>query len=175
MDPEDPIDPVVWRALLVAVRARHWIDTEWHHLEPEFGPITRQLVCNLRYLDEHGLIRMAVVKGSASESVAYPTDLWITAAGIDYLKPDGGYTAEREVVRVQLETDTLRALLELRIAQSSLPEAKKRELKDSIRALPGVAMKTAVEELVKAMMADGPGFIAFLQRWVSAAAAYLPK
>lgn len=101
------------------------------------------------YLTEHGLI--------SDESGAVPTPSWylielpmkITARGLDFLEQDGGLSAILGTVTVKLHADTIRDMLEAKIMDSPLTQADKKRFVDTLKELPGEALKTFTNKLVE--------------------------
>jgi hypothetical protein len=87
----------------------------------------------------------------------------ITARGLDFLADDGGLSALLGTVTVKLHADTLRDLIESRIARADMPEAEKKRITDHLRALPAEALKTVTTRLVEAGLDTLPNAIPLLK------------
>ena len=119
-------------------------------------------VINLWYLDDHGLI-----EALKSESLGAPPTIiaaTITHKGLDFLADDGGLSAILGTVSIKLHADTLRDLLEAKIAAADLPEPEKKRFIDHVRSLPGEALKTVTTYLVEQALDHLPDAIPLLQK-----------
>ena len=107
----------------------------------------RQVVGNLLYLDEHGLISL---KQSQCLGESMPSATWRltepTAKGIDFLADDGGLSAILGVVTVKLHSDTIKSLLAAKIDASDLPPDVKERYKSSLSTIKDAAL-TKITEL----------------------------
>lgn len=116
---------------------------------------------NLWYLDEHGL-----VDALKSEVIGAPPTVVaarITARGLDFLAGDGGLSAILGTVTVRLHADTIRDLLEAKIAASDLPAEEKQTLGDAIRKLPADALTAATNKLVELAIDQVPNAISIVR------------
>ena len=109
----------------------------------------REAIFDLAYLREHGLV-------SYSEKEAYNqtqtplSGIRITAKGLDFLAEDGGLGAILGVVTVRLHDETIKILVEGKLAQSQLPETEKATLIARVRGLGGTGMRRLVDKLCEA-------------------------
>ena len=117
-----------------------------------------QIVANLIYLEEHGLVRSGV-EFSLTGSVIYQGGATITAAGLDFLEDDGGLTAILGTVTVKLHADTIRDLMLAKVEDSHLPAAEKSALRKAISTLSGEALKEVAKKLVAAGIENAPDAI----------------
>ena len=81
------------------------------------------IIANTKYLHEHGLVASGFADREfsdmkISERWSEPRETFITAAGIDFLRDDGGLGAILGVVTVRLESATIMALVANRIEQA---------------------------------------------------------
>lgn len=116
-----------------------------------------QVVQNLIYLDEHGL---AEVKSSQTAGRSYEmrvSTARITHNGMDFLEDDGGLSAILGTVTVRLHADTIRDLIEARIASSDKPEPEKRKLLDALKTMPEEGLKRLITRLVDDGLSQAPG------------------
>ena len=109
---------------------------------------------NLLYLEEHGLVDNNLIRMLGGVARC---DSKITARGLDFLAEDGGLTAVLSVVTVKLHANTVRDLIEAKIAASDLPQDEKKRLTDHLRELPGEALKTITTRLVETGLDNLPG------------------
>ncbi|WP_066568067.1 hypothetical protein [Snodgrassella sp. CFCC 13594] len=107
----------------------------------------KQVVGNLLYLDEHGLISL---KQSQCYGESMPSAIWAltkpTAKGIDFLADDGGLSAILGIVTVKLHSDTIKDLLTAKIDASDLPSEEKEHYKSSLSTIKDSAL-TRITEL----------------------------
>jgi len=109
------------------------------------------LVFNLRYLAELDLITGGLQEthdGSARFHV-FLTKTRITARGIDLLQDDGGLSAVLGTVTVRLHADTIRDLIEARIAALPIPEEQKKGLIQQLRSLSEAALKNVATRVLE--------------------------
>ncbi|MFT0140751.1 hypothetical protein ACEK07_46000 [Alcanivoracaceae bacterium MT1] len=118
------------------------------------------LVPNAQYLQEHGMVE-AIFSNPMSGPI-HIGGARITARGLDFLADDGGLTAILGVVTVRLEADTVRQLMESRIQDSDLPKHEKSRLLETLRSLPGEALKELTRRLVGAGIQHGPDALKWL-------------
>lgn len=105
------------------------------------------LSAELSYLHEHEL---AEVTFSQSFGHSMPTPIFakLTAKGVDFLQQDGGLSAILGVVTIKLHDDTIKALIETKIMESSLSQPDKHRYLDALRELPAETTKHLVLKLV---------------------------
>jgi hypothetical protein len=121
------------------------------------------MIRNLRYLAEHGLVTNTKSQEMSAKLVHAST---ITARGLDFLADDGGLTAMLGVVTVKLHADTIRDLIEAKIAASDLPTEEKKRLTNHLRELPGEALKTLTTRLVESGLDNLPNAIQTLKAMI---------
>jgi len=93
----------------------------------------------------------------------------ITAAGMDFLADDGGVGAILGVVTVKIHEDTIKQLIEARIAGSDLPEEEKRPLLQAVRELPGEAIKHLTTRLLDLGLDNLPGAVSLIRTYLPGA------
>lgn len=101
------------------------------------------------YLCEHGLISNAHGETPSLGGFLLEVPMKITAKGLDFLEQDGGLSAILGTVIVKLHADTIRDLLETKIMGSQLPPDEKKHFVDTLKDLPGEALKTVTNKLVE--------------------------
>lgn len=134
--------------LLKGLATHYPYQTEMAYLDSEV--ITKyfeQIEANLAYLEEHGLITCQHPNPHSPERLL--SKLNITARGMDFLADDGGLTAILGTVTVKLHADTVRDLLETKVMTSDLPPEEKRRIADTLKDLPGEALKIVTNKLVE--------------------------
>ena len=104
-----------------------------------------EVIANLIYLQEHGLLESGLIRGL--NSWAY-SDSKITAGGMDFIADDGGLSAILGVVTVRLHDDTIKQLIEANIMESDLTPDDKKKYLDQLKELPADATKHLVMKLV---------------------------
>ena len=141
----------------------------WDHLpfRQERRVEVGDLIKNLVYLREHGLVDMKV---SPVPGIPTPVSIGspkITAKGLDFLADDGGLTAVLGVVTIKIHNDTLRQLLG-RIDQMPGSEAEKDSLRQTLKDLPATAGKALLDRLVTLGVEHLPDTVETLHRWILA-------
>ncbi|MBX9268763.1 hypothetical protein [Chromobacterium violaceum] len=110
---------------------------------------------NLSYLVEHGLVQ-SILGARDLELVGHQLKYSkITAKGLDFLEQDGGLSAILGTVTVKLHADTIRDMLEAKIMASGLPDDEKKTFMDTLKELPGEALKTLSNKLIE-MACENP-------------------
>lgn len=113
------------------------------------------VIANAQYLAEHGLIRSGYQKRDIAG--LKPEDSWyeiddstITAAGIDFLKEDGGLGAILGVVTVKLDASTIKALLLNHIDRATDVNHEQRSLaKRVLGSIGDQALRKLVDTLIE--------------------------
>ena len=116
------------------------------------------LAANLKYLEEHRLIRPNSVTVSIDNFYSFGA-IEITKDGLDFLLGDEGLSAILNVVTVKFEADTLKAILENRINQSDLTPDDKKSMIDSLRELPAESIKHLTMKLLDEGLENLPSAI----------------
>lgn len=110
---------------------------------------------NIHYLDEHSLID-ATFSGAIGQRVKIPGPVRINNRGMDFLADDGGLSAILGVVTIKLHEDTIKNLIEAKVAGSDLPQEEKETILSVIRGLPAEATKRLTEKLLDLGMENLP-------------------
>jgi hypothetical protein len=113
----------------------------------------QKLAANLRYLTEHGLIEggfRPLSDGSGKWSIV-PNLMHITARGLDLLEDDGGLSAVLGTVTIKLHPDTIRDLIEARLAALPIPDEERQSLIARLRK----ASATALQNISIRLMEQG--------------------
>lgn len=126
-------------------------------------PRNNQLLANLHYLHEHGLVDVVHDETMGNHHAILAPK--ITAKGLDFLEDDGGVTAILSTVIVKLNPDDLRALLAGRVESSNLPDKEKSALARTIRSLTTTGLQSLTNRLVNDAVANGPGVLQILQNF----------
>ncbi|WP_146176597.1 hypothetical protein [Chromobacterium sp. Panama] len=108
----------------------------------------------VQYFVEHGLVEHQNTKctpSSQQQGCFYKA----TAKGLDFLADDGGLSAILGTVTVKLHADTIRDVLEAKIMESDIPSEDKKHFVNTLKALPGEALKTFTNKLIE-MACDNP-------------------
>ena len=121
---------------------------------------------NLVYLVEHGLARMEGGGDNSSTGRSFYS-YFATAKGMDFLEDDGGISAILGVVTIKLHDDTIKALLESKVLESTLPQPEKQRYLKQLRELPAEATKHIVLKLVDLGLEKGPKAIGTIGRLLS--------
>jgi len=109
------------------------------------------LASNLKYLEEHGLIKI-LWKGNF-----YPNQGGINAKGLDFLEEDGGLSAILNTVTVKFDANSIRQLVESGLLKTNVPKEKQGALKKAIQEAPGTVLQTAVSTIVGQGLSDPIG------------------
>lgn len=133
-------------------------DGRYWNLDP--GGNHEDLVANLLYLAEHGLLAHGFARYSGDWVEEIPGTIRITAKGMDFLEDDGGLSAILGVVTIKFHDDTIKSLIEAKILQSDLPQPEKKRWTDQLRSLPAEATKHLVLRLVDKGLDSGPAALA---------------
>lgn len=118
-------------------------------------------IANLLYLEEHGLIRSGLVRGSQNRFQL--SSSIITAAGLDFLANDGGLSSLLGVVTIKLHDETIRNIVATRIQESNLPAEQKAGLLDQLRELRGESLKHLTMKLLDAGVESMPTVLQAIQ------------
>jgi hypothetical protein len=119
------------------------------------GDDTADIVRNIHYLHDHGLISCVFSK-ELGAPIPRPITIKATHRGLDFLADDGGLSAILGVVTVKIHEETIRQLIAQKVADSDLPEEEKRSLLQSVRELPGEAIKHLTTRLLDLGMDNLP-------------------
>lgn len=121
--------------------------------EGDFDRITgdKELIGNLNYLEEHGLI-------IHFEELGFTPTIKITAKGIDFLEDDGGLSAILRTVTVKFDAQNLRELVAAGLLPH-VPEEKKGIVREALSKASGTVLQTAVAKMVEKGMSDPMGTV----------------
>lgn len=119
-----------------------------------------EFFANLKYLHDNGLCDARMTRsldgfwgwGGAT----------ITTRGLDYLREDGGLTAQLGVVTVKLDADSIKALICSEVDVAEGDASKKDGIKHAVRALPAEGLKVLTGELVKSGLKNTPHLLHWL-------------
>ncbi|MDQ9172450.1 hypothetical protein Q8A64_18775 [Oxalobacteraceae bacterium R-40] len=123
-----------------------------------------QVVANLLYLEEHGLIESGLRQGLSGEYMY--SGAKITARGIDFLEDDGGLSAILGMVTVRFDDATLKAVIAQRIEQSTLSDPEKKRWIDALRTLPADATKHLTMKLLESGLDHAPGAVTAIGKFL---------
>lgn len=124
---------------------------------------SQKLDANLSYLEQHGLVEVGWVRAMGTPG-KHAFGATIHARGLDFLADDGGLGAILGTVTIKFHEDTLRALIESRIASSDLAPADKRRWTDALRELPADAIKHLSTKLIDLALDKAPGALQLLAK-----------
>lgn len=114
----------------------------------------KRLAANLKYLEEHQLIRPNSVQVSVDGRYSFGY-IQATNKGMDFLADDGGLSAILGVVTVKFEADTLKSILENKINQSNLTPEQKNAMNLALNELPAEGIK----HLTTRLLDEGIGYL----------------
>jgi len=118
---------------------------------------------NIHYLAAHQLIS-AEFSGAIGQRVATPGPLKITHQGLDFLADDGGLSAILGVVTVKIHEDTLRQLIAAKIQDFDLPAEERSSLLQTVKELPGEAIKHLSEKLLDLGLENAPRAVSLIHK-----------
>ncbi len=118
-------------------------------------------IANLHYLKEHELVS-ANLKVTIGGSFVFQ-DAKITAKGMDFLADDGGLSAILGTITIKLHADSIKELLNSRIASLDIPEEKRNWLKTQVNLLSGEALKAITKSLVEQGLSHIPDLFSWVQ------------
>lgn len=122
------------------------------------------LMSNLFYLEEHGLI---LSKGKRANLMGTPSIIFtakITAIGLDFLEDDGGLSTILNKLTIKIDDNQFRELL-LQKVTASVPTEQKSEIVKTIKSLPGEALKTICMRLVNLGLDTVPDAVHLIQTY----------
>lgn len=135
------------------------LDQEYTARTPEY----QQVVANLYYLFQHGLIEKRSLRyGYSSFAIELPT---ITHKGMDFLADDGGLSAILGVVTVKFHEDSIKQILEHRIIESDLPPEDKKSMLGVLRELPAESIKHLTLKLLDKGFDNSSSAIHIIQKF----------
>ncbi len=122
-----------------------------------------EIEINCAYLEEHNFVELSWVGSPNSGRVV--VSVAATAAGIDYLKNDGGVGAILNVMTVRLDTDTVKQLFIERVKDVHGDRTMKDRLIERIRNLPADALKAMTQTALSAGLKSLPNSLALFEAW----------
>jgi hypothetical protein len=109
---------------------------------------------NLHYLEDHGLVKIIGIVTVARDA-SFPgirvaeNKATITAKGLDFLQADGGLSAIFDTVTVRLHADTIRDLIDAKIAESyAIPDTEKPALREALKGMKEEGLKQLTTRLI---------------------------
>lgn len=130
-------------------------------------PDEDQVIANLCYLDELGLLESGVRLGVGIGGTV--TGAKITARGLDFLEDDGGVSAILGTVTIKLHEDTLRQLIEARILGADIPEDEKTGILKALKQAPAESIKHLTLRLLDSGLEQLPKAVQILQTCLQSA------
>ncbi|MBB3192068.1 hypothetical protein [Halomonas cerina] len=114
---------------------------------------------NLHYLEEHDLVELKTHTSLDSRNaVPKIVQARITSKGLDFLEDDGGLSAILGTVTVRLHADTIRDLIETKIAESEdVPEEDKPGLIAALKEMREEGLKQLTQRVVSHGLDQAPG------------------
>lgn len=121
-----------------------------------------KFVCNLVYLEEHGLAISNVSwnMDGYTYSIGQPR---ITAAGMDFIADDGGLSAILGLVTIKLHEEDVLSLIGSRINESDLPQPEKNKWIDGLRSLSADSIKHLTMKLLDKGLENWPAALLAVQ------------
>ncbi len=118
---------------------------------------------NMWYLIEHKLVK-ANMKRANYERFLWFGQAEITTKGMDFLMADGGLTKRLRTITVELDAQTIKALLVDRVDEADADEGEKSKIKQAIRSLPASALTSLTGELVKRGLGSAADLVPWLEK-----------
>ena len=122
----------------------------------EFSYYSNELLRNIHYLCEHGLINIS----EAHQGDCSPCK--ITATGIDFLRDDGGLSAILGIKVIKIHDDTIKQIIEKKIIESNLPDVKKSALKNALKNAPVKIIEEIIKQCVSKAFTGAPEVFSML-------------
>ncbi|WP_395495806.1 hypothetical protein [Acetobacter sp. KSO5] len=157
----DVVHEAIWRGILKGLARRPYeIINNTDELCEKSVPMMDFLV-NLKYIADNDLCDAQIFESLVG------INGWggarITTRGLDFLRDDGGLSAQLGVVTVRLDADTLKALICTQIDKEDGEGEEKSAIKHAIQALPAESLKTLTSELVKSGLKNMPDLMHWLE------------
>lgn len=150
----------IYRRILSALEESYPAPVQPLRLKEKLADIDeRTLYKELHHLGELELVTASMTITAHS---IIPGTAKITAKGRDWLKPDGGLTAELNTVIVRVHAQTIRDIINAQIELSELDASAKSQLKDAVRNLPAHTLQEVVTGLVQKGLEHSPNAINWL-------------
>lgn len=154
----------IYRRILTALADKYPADIPATHVFNALSDVEKKTVIQeVSHLNELGLVDAMIHICSTGAFNTTLVKAKLTAKGRDYLKENGGLTAELNVVTVRLHADSIRDLINAQIEKSDLEAAAKSKLKEAVRNLPAHGLQEAVTWFVQQGLARTPDAIRWLQ------------
>lgn len=124
------------------------------------------IVKELAHLKELGLIDAGILISSDGRNKASLGAVKLTAKGRDFIKPDGGISAQLNTVTVRLHAQTIKDLINAKIELSDVDSSTKEKLKEAVRNLPANTLQEVVTHFVQKGLDHGQDAIQWLQKLI---------
>jgi hypothetical protein len=122
-----------------------------------------EIEINCAYLEEHKFVELSWVGSPNSGRVV--VSVAATAAGIDYLKNDGGVKAILNVLTVRLETDTVKEIFIERARSANGDRTAKDPLVEQIKMLSAERLKEMTKTALSAGLTSLPNSLSLVETW----------
>lgn len=162
------LDRTLQRKLLEELREHYpapYFTSRMDHLHADHS----HLMVNAAYLIEHDLLDGQIRMTSTGRGDFMPTQLVLTAKGLDFLEDDGGLTAILGTLTVRLHADSIRDLLTARIEAAELEDSVKSQLISEVKSLPAKGLEAMIGGLAREGLARMPNAIHWLQTALASA------
>lgn len=120
----------------------------------------------IHHLKEVGLVDAAIHVSTDGRHRITLAKARISAKGRDWLKPDGGLSADINTVIVKLHAQTIKDLINSKIELSDVDSSTKGRLKEAVRNLPAHTLEEVVTHFVQKGLDHGQDAIQWLQRLI---------
>lgn len=127
------------------------------------GEDTENLIANVLYLEEHGLLESGLRQSVDGRYSADNASIKITCKGIDFMEEDGGLSAILNCVTVKLHDESL-ARLEKFLARAPIESHVKGQYLAQLKSLPVDATKHLVLKLVDSALDNVPAALQLIQK-----------
>lgn len=158
----------IYRRILTALANTYPAPMAGFALLKELSDTDKKIVIQeLSHLHELEMVEAAIHMSSDGSMNSTLVKAKITAKGRDYLKPDGGLTAELNTLTIKVHTQTIKDIINAQVELSELESSTKSKLKEAVQNLPAQTLQEVVTGLVQQGLAHSPAAIRWLQTLLS--------
>jgi|GEM_PF-1303667 len=158
------MDTEIYKKILGVLADAYPVPVAGASLLRELADVEKKVVIQeVAHLQELGMLTAAIHISSDGANKCTLGTAKITAKGRDYLKPDGGLSAELNTLLVKVHAQTIKDILNAQIELSELNSSTKSKLKEAVKNLPAHTLQEVVTGLVQRGLESSPGAIHWLQ------------
>jgi hypothetical protein len=126
----------------------------WNEFAKAVGD-EEKLVAHMLYLEEHGLIKSGITRGTNGHNMINSGIMRLTARGRDYISADGGLSAALNTVTVKLHEESLARIAEF-VARRAPDQTVSAKMLDRLRELPAAAIERFSGKIMDVAMEKCP-------------------